>query len=167
MISPIEIRGLRAAYLEAMESPDTSNQNGAVLVNCHPMNYYPFVLFGDYNRFPEGFVGDVKDRDEKLFYIQHAERAVILKAALNGVQTRGLTLVCPWFACGDCAKAIIFAGIKRVVGHKQRMELTPERWKDNVKKANQYLEDCGVELEFYDGKLDCEPIIVNGELWHP
>ena len=163
MINPIEIEGLQAAYREALKSPDPSNQNGAVLVN----HVGHFVIFGDCNRFPYGFDGDTQNREEKYFYIQHAERAVILRAASGGVKTQGLTLVCPWFACGDCAKAIIFAGIKRVVGHKQRMELTPERWKDNVKKANQYLEDCGVELEFYDGKLDCEPIIVNGELWQP
>ncbi len=159
MISTVEKEGLQFAYKMAMRSPDPSNQTGAALLRGG------ILFFGDYNRFPDGYVGDVEDRDEKLFYIQHAERAVILRAASMGVMTRGMTLVCPWFACGDCAKAIIFAGIKRVVGHKQRMELTPERWKDNVKKANQYLEDCGVELDFYDGKLDCEPIIVNGELW--
>jgi len=128
---------------------------------------YNVTLLRDCNRFPYGFRGNVQDREKKYFYIQHAERAVILKAAERGLATKDLTLVCPWFACGDCAKAIIFAGIKRVVGHRQRMELMPTRWKDNIEKANEYLEDCGVELDFYDGPLGCRPIIVNGELWQP
>ena len=161
MITAIEIDGLRIAYSLARKSPDPSNQNGAVLVG------YNAILLSDCNRFPYGYKGNVQDRQEKYFYIQHAERAVILKAASKGLATQGLTLVCPWFACNDCAKAIIFAGIKRVVGHKQRMALTPPRWKDNVDKALQYLEDCGVELELYDGELGSEPIIVNGELWQP
>jgi len=161
MIAAIEIEGLRVAYREAQKSPDPSNQNGAVLVG------YGVVFLRDCNRFPYGFKGNIQDRGEKYFHIQHAERAVILQAALNGLATKDLTLVCPWFACGDCAKAIIFSGIKRVVGHKQRMEMTPTRWKANVEKANKYLEDCGIELEFYDGELGCEPIIVNGELWQP
>ena len=161
MISPAEMTGLRQAYWEATKSPDPSNQNGAVLVG------HSIPLIADCNRFPYGFKGNIEDRDEKLFYIQHAERAVILAAAARGLGTDGLVLVCPWVACGDCAKAVIFAKIKRVVGHKQRMDLNPERWKENVEKANQYLIDCGVELEFYDGELGCEPIIVNGKLWQP
>ena len=161
MITVTEIEGLKSAYREAKKSPDQSNQNGAVLVG----GGYTFLR--DCNRFPYGFKGNVQDREEKLFYIQHAERAVILQAAARGLATKGLTLVCPWFACGDCAKAIIFAGIKRVVGHKRRMEMTPTRWKANVEKALEYLNDNGIELEFYDGELGCEPIIVNGELWQP
>ena len=161
MITAIEIEGLKAAYSAAKKSPDPSNQNGAALIG------YNAMLLSDCNRFPYGFKGNVQDREEKYFYIQHAERAVILKAASKGLATKGLTLVCPWFACGDCAKAIIFADIKRVVGHKQRMAMTPERWKANVGKALEYLSDNGIEMEFYDGELGCEPIIVNGELWQP
>jgi len=165
MISDTEITGLREAYRAALRSPDPSNQNGAVLLSPSGR----LVGIRGWNDIDPAYKGtvDLHDRDEKLFYIQHAERAVILRACRLGLSTRYRTLVCPWFACSDCAKAISWAKITRVVGHKQRMDLTPDRWKANVAKANQYLRDCGIELEFYDGELGCAPIRCNGTLWTP
>jgi dCMP deaminase len=49
--------------------------------------------------------------------MEHAERDAIYKAAFVGMQTEGATLYVPWFACADCARAIIAAGITRVVGN--------------------------------------------------
>lgn len=157
---------LKTAYDFARFSPDQSNQNGAYIEHRN----------GDmsmgFNDFPSHISDSqqielLADRDEKLFYIGHAERCAIYTAAKLGRACEGETLICPWFACSDCAKAIIFSGIVRVIGHKQRMEMTHDRWKDNVAKANQMLIDHGVELEFYDGKIGCAPIIVNGEKWYP
>ena len=154
---------LRQCYDVAKRSPDKSNQNGAALVS--PIRY-DLILLG-WNRFPIGFDVDVNDRSEKLFYIEHAERDVLFRAAKSGISTVGRVLVCPWAACGDCARAIIFSGIQRLIVHKQRMEMTPDRWKANVEKAGRYMIDCGVEIEYFDGKVGGGPILVNGELWYP
>ena len=156
---------LRIAYMAAFQSPDPSNQNGAVLVH----EGYP--VCADCNRFPDGLEVTpdmLTDREKKLFYIEHAERNAIFKAARCRLPFEEMTLYCQWFACADCARAIIQSGIKKVVGHKQRMDKTPDRWKASVEAGLKMMRDCGVQLEFYDGCIgDCTPIIVNGELWQP
>lgn len=45
----------------------------------------------------------------------HAEQNAIIQAALYGVSTKGAALYCTHQPCSLCAKAIINAGIKRVV----------------------------------------------------
>lgn len=156
---------LRICYDWATFSPDPSNQNAAMILD--PTGNEIAVAC---NEFPYGIVvtpEHLTNRDKKLFYIEHAERGAVYKAAREYGQTRGLTMVCPWFACSDCARAIILSGIKHVIGHKQRMAMTPERWKANVDESLVMLKDCGVTTEFYDGVLGCNPIIVNGQSWQP
>lgn len=150
---------LRLAYEEATKSPDPSNQNGALLITRGG------TLVKDCNRFPLGYPGNVHDRTEKLRTIGHSETNVIHKAARCGYSTDRAIMYCPWFACSECAKAIVFSGIKTVVGHKQRMDLTSDRWKANVDAALKYLEDCGVNLMFFDGPIGGPEIIVEGQKW--
>lgn len=162
---------LSIAYNEALLSPDPSNQNGAILLDsagriigsgCNkPLPKTQFT--------PEMML---TDRDWKLFNTEHAEReaiydAVRKQASDHTIIIPGSTLVCPWFACGDCARAIAGTGVRRVIGHKQRMDTTPERWKASVDAGLKLLTDHGVELRFYDGVVDASPIIVNGSLWKP
>ena len=45
----------------------------------------------------------------------HSEINAIIQAALHGVSTDGATLYCTHMPCSSCAKAIINAGIRRVV----------------------------------------------------
>lgn len=161
-----EIRDcLAVCYDWASESPDPSNQNGALILD-HTGNEIAVAR----NEFPKGVVvtpEHLTDRDKKLFYIEHAERGAVYKAAREYGAIKGFTMVCPWFACDNCARAIILSGIKHVVGHKQRMAMTPERWKANVDEALRMMKDCGVTMEFYDGIIGCPPIIVNGQPWQP
>jgi dCMP deaminase len=156
---------LGQAYSAAATSPDKSNQNGAVLVR------EPFFIAAGCNTFPPGV--DVteellNDRDKKLFYIEHAERNAIFRAVREGVWVHGTTLVCPWAACSDCARAIILCGIRRVIVHKQRMDMTPERWVASVSAGLKLLQTGGVEVSVFDGVLNnCPKILVNGAPWQP
>ena len=160
---------LARCYELAADSPDRSNQNGAVIVNSATM------LSQGRNEFPPGIEVTeelITNREKKLFYIEHAERNAIfhlLRKLICGLcEINGdLIMICPWFACSDCARAIALCGIKKVIGHKERMDMTPDRWKASVDAGLQLLRDCGVELEFYQGKIGCNPIIVNGEKWYP
>ena len=164
---------LTRCYELATDSPDRSNQNGAIIIN---ENYE--ILSEGRNEFPEGLViteDMITDREKKLFYIEHAERNALYSlfrkynscsiSPLAG--TKGLTMICQWFACDSCARAIVLFGIKKVIGHKERMDMTPDRWKASCEAGLQLLRDCGVELEFYSGKINCNPIVVNGEKWNP
>lgn len=67
----------------------------------------------------------------------HAEINTICNAARNGVATDGATLYCKFEPCYDCAKAIINAGIKRVVC---------ERRYHAAAKSRELLEAAGIEL---------------------
>ncbi len=151
------------AYALAAQSRDTSNQNGAIIL------WDEWVVGKGFNDLPKG-VRDLPERHErplKYSYFRHAERAAIYRAAREGNPTQGAVMYCPWFACADCAIGIIESGITRVVGHKERMEQTPERWLDSIAQAFQMLTEAGVHTEFYSGRLGATPILVNSELWTP
>jgi dCMP deaminase len=163
---------LRKAYINARDfSDDPSTQNGSVLVPAgYPLNR---VFFGA-NRFPSGIKVTperLADRDTKLAFMQHAERDAIFKAARNGISTDGATLYCPWYACIECAKAIIGAGITRVVGHLQAIQKTPDRWKENIQVAEKMLDEAGVERTYLVSDLfGSDPdyqVLFNGEYWIP
>src|SRR5262249_56725590 len=109
----------------------------------------------------------LRDRDKQLRYSEHAARTAVYGAAKRGVSTRGATLFCPWLACMDCARAILFGGITEVVGHAERMATTPGRWKANVEEALVYLQDNKVRVRFHRGPVGGPPILVNGERSRP
>jgi dCMP deaminase len=155
---------LALSYQVARTSPDTSNQNGAVLLD--PAGH---ILSFGCNKFPPGVVitsGLLEHREKKLFYIEHAERNTLFAAARKG-PTYNTTLICPWFACADCARAIVLMGVHKVIGHFERMQLTPERWKESVDAGLKLIKDAGVEVEFWSGSLNCSSVLVNGHLWAP
>jgi len=170
---------LRTAYRNARDfSDDLSTQCGAVLV---PANNSGQIVFG-VNHFPKGVKVTERRRTvrpNKYLYIEHAERDCILLAALRGITTLGATMYAPWFSCADCARAIIGAGIKRVVGHISTFDRTPARWQESIDIGDMMLQEGGVERVYYDGKLfeDGEvfgedpdlvfEVLFNGELWTP
>jgi len=132
---------LRLAYLFARQrSDDPDTQNGAVLVSADG-----HMAYGA-NRLPSGVCrrDDRLVRPTKYVFLEHAERDAIFSAAATGVRTRGATLYCPWFACPDCARAIIQAGVAEVVGHERPFSLTPDRWIDSIEIARMMLDEAGV-----------------------
>jgi dCMP deaminase len=83
-----------------------------------------------YNGLPSGVREDIAtrfERPEKYYWIEHAERNAIYSAARMGVALKGCTLYLNWYPCMDCARAIVQAGIRRIVCDKARTE---ERWHD-------------------------------------
>lgn len=78
----------------------------------------------------------------------HAEINSICNAARNGVATDGATLYCKFEPCFDCAKAVINAGIKRVVC---------ERRYHAAAKSRELLEQAGVELVVVHDELQSYP----------
>jgi dCMP deaminase len=146
---------LAVAYLQAeLESTDPSTQNGAVIVN--PSTGAILCLAS--NHFPRGVV-ESKERWEKPLkysYVEYAERNVIFEAARLGVSTQGMVMYCPWFACADCARAIIQAGIKTVYGHQDIIDLGNKlnpSWNATIAIANQMLDEAGIERKYVVGKI--------------
>ena len=141
-------------------------QNGAILVPAGIKSN--LIVFGT-NRFPPGVEKTLQRQRDKYRYTEHAERDAIYTAALRGTNTEGATLYVPWFSCCDCARAIIMAGITRVVGHTDVMVRTPRRWTDEIAAADEMLDEAEVKREYYTGRLfdDSFEMLFNRELWTP
>ncbi len=151
------------AYSKAQESTNPSTQNGAVLVNESGD-----IVMVAANTFPEGIKEIPERRVKPLRYVfsVHAERNAIYQAAKVGVKTNGLTMVCCWGACTDCAQAIIQSGIKRLVVHKQALDRSGS-WQENIRLAFDMLREAGVEIVVYDGKIGIGKILRDRAHWEP
>lgn len=164
MIDPDKL--LREAYAIARKSRDQSVQNGALLVRPKDGQ----VICGAANNFPKG-VEETEARLQrplKYAFVEHAERATIFKAARHGAGVDGTIMVCPWFACPDCARAICLSGVKHVIGHKQMMDKTPDRWREPIVYAFEIFAEYGVTYELYDGPLHLPfSLKFDGDLWIP
>jgi dCMP deaminase len=146
-----DIDWLRICYeAAAKSSTDPSTQNGAVLVTADGT----FIV--EANRFPNK-VEETPERwtrPLKYSFVEHAERNAIYRAAREGLKTAGATLYCPWFACADCARAIIEARIVEVVGHlDEKDEETNARWAETCKIGDQMLYEAGVRFRRIPGKI--------------
>ena len=139
---------LRSAAQAASEcSADTRTQNAALIATpgakiVVAANLYPVQ---SWSRFT--------DAPEKYTYMEHAERMAIYEAARLGIATDGSIMYCPWFACPECARAIIAAGIRLVIGCSRLRALTPERWRSRIATADRMLEDAGVEVRMVSETL--------------
>lgn len=150
------------SYEAALESKDLSTQNGAILIT--PSGE---IVASDCNNLPKG-VAELPERyqrPDKYKYTEHAERNVIYKAGRLGKATDGLIMVCPWAACSDCGRAIIQAGIKKLITHKQAHDRSPPFWGEEIKIAFTMLKEAGVEIVMYDGPVNGPEISHCGERW--
>lgn len=151
---------LSVAYKIAQDSPDPSTQNAALLVDR-----FGNILVSAVNTFPY----DVEQTEErwqrplKYSYVEHAERNVIYHAARRGVKAAGLRMYVPWFACADCARAIVQAGILEVIGHDFDLHKTSAHWLESIKIADQILTEGGVIFRRVPGKIGNVKIRFNGE----
>jgi dCMP deaminase len=152
---------LALAYEYAKKfSSDPRTQNGAVIVDA---NTNEIISFGA-NRFPEG-VKNLPERlhpDHKRNYLEHAERDAIFTALRLGRHTQGAILYVPWFACTDCAKAIIGAGISCVVGHRAPCS-TMSAWSDSIDIGLTILTEANIKFRYYDGEVGVRALRFAGE----
>lgn len=84
--------------------------------------------------------------EDRYHLIEHAERAAIFKAFLDKADICGATIYCTRFPCSDCARAIVWSGIKRAVfaggfaGEK--------RWLASQRAALRILRAAGVKIRY-------------------
>lgn len=147
-MSPDALYLREACRVAVEESTDLHTQNGAFLRSKNGYFVAAANQLPPIESLPERF-----ERPLKYSFIEHAERNAIYQAARKGIATHNATLYCPWFACCDCARAIILAGISRVVGHVKTRVLTPDRWKESVALADQMFQEAGVEISLLDEVL--------------
>lgn len=155
---------LNRAYKEAEKSKNPSTQNGAVLVNSDGK-----ILVAVGNTLTSDGVKETAERNIKPLrhkFSVHSERNAIYKAAEKGIKTNGLTMVCPWAACSECAQAIIQSGIKRLVVHKQALNKNGS-WAEEVEISFTMMREAGVDVVIYDGEVGNVKVLRSGEYWQP
>ena len=135
---------LPVAISIAQLSKDISTKAGAVILGPDKE-----VRSIGYNGAPRGCKADEdhrSERPEKLFWFEHAERNAIYNAARVGTPLAGSTMVCTHYPCMDCARAIIQAGIRKVVVPEPDQAFYA-RWAKDIVRANELFQECGVDVE--------------------
>jgi dCMP deaminase len=141
------------AHTVKLKSKDRNTQIGAVIVG----NDREIVSTG-YNSFPRGiddYNNERQERPEKYYWMEHAERNAIYNAARIGVSTKGCTmyLTCG-MPCADCTRAIINAGISKIVIESDELGFNAkdERWKDHAARSIIMFIEAGVKILYYGDK---------------
>lgn len=128
------------AQLSALRSKDPNTQVGACIVSPEKK-----IMSMGYNGFPRGCSDDEfpwerqgAALETKYPFVCHAELNAILNA--HGRNLEGSTIYVALFPCNECAKAIIQAGIKKVVFLSDKYE------GDDMNKASKKMfKSAGVE----------------------
>ena len=107
---------IRQADLIAQKSKDPSTKVGCVIVG--EGNVVLSMGFNGFARNIEESRSDRWVRPEKYIWVEHAERNAVYNAARHGIKLEGSRLYvnCDLSICADCARAIIQAGIREVIG---------------------------------------------------
>jgi dCMP deaminase len=131
-----------------LKSKDNNTKIGVVIVGKDNE-----IVSTGYNSFPRGIDDSVEERQEKpekYFWFEHAERNAIYNAARIGVSTLGTTMYMTCgISCADCARAIINAGISKIVLRSGKGAMSP-KWVDSAQRSNQMFTEAGIQIEYYD-----------------
>lgn len=145
---------MRHVYLAASKSKDPRTKIGAVLVKDG------VIISEGYNGFPRK-VKDLPERyanrETKYKYTAHGEHNSVLNACRRGVATLDSICYTNGLPCNGCAIALIQAGIKEVVIHRQWPEMTG--WKDSMKITQEMFDEACIVVRIFDQKLNLEAYI--------
>lgn len=132
------------ATLSGMRSKDPHTQVGACIVSekhkILSMGYNGFPMGCSDDDFPWAREGD--PLENKYFYTTHSELNAILN--YRGGSLEGATIYVTLFPCNECAKAIIQAGIRRIVYASDKYEDQP-----STVASKMMLNAAGVKFERY------------------
>lgn len=133
------------ARLSGMRSKDPNTQVGACIVSQDnkilSMGYNGFPLGCSDEEFPWGREGE--QLETKYPYVTHGEMNAILN--YRGGSLEGTKLYVSLFPCNECAKAIIQAGIKKIVYDSDKYALSP-----STIASKRMLDAAGVLYEPYE-----------------
>ncbi len=123
-------------------STDKSTKVGAILVKkgC--------IISSGVNKFNKNLI-DEPDRHErpmKYLYTEHAERNAIYNAAKLGIPTRGAIMYVTHFPCWDCARAVIEAGIIKVIVADGKIQGKKYSNIKDHEAIKDFLQECNVQL---------------------
>ena len=146
MITKWDSRFMDVAKLVSTWSKDDKKQVGSVIVNDNR-----HIVSTGFNGQPRGLDDDASHRGEKPYkgyYYEHSERNAIYSAAFRGVSLAGCTLYTTFFPCADCTRAVIQAGIKKVVTPEPDMEYVA--YADSWRFSQSMLAEAGIEVVYME-----------------
>lgn len=157
---------MKMVYLVASKSKDPRTKVGAVIVNCDRQ-----VLTTGYNGICRGVL-DPADSEgvheyrqlspDKYFWYEHSERNSIYQAARVGVSLIGSTMYTQGIPCHDCGRAIIQAGIKKVVIHqcwpRNGLETSDRNdvWTHSMKITREMFHEAQIKIDVLDKTLNVQ-----------
>lgn len=169
---------LKLAYSHAHSfSHDPHTQIGSVIVDSRgiPISYGTNKLtpgmYGIYDTPEEIRNSQAVQKPQKYENIEHAERnsiyGIITSSLVQKEQNPCYIMFCPYFSCVECSRAIINSNIKVVIGHKNVLDLTPDRWKQSIQKGRELFDKANVLYCEYEGTINAPSVMMNGELFTP
>jgi dCMP deaminase len=84
---------------------------------------------------------------DRYFLIEHAERAALYKAWEAARDLKSATLYSTRFPCSDCARAIVWSRIERIV--VPRGFAGEKRWLEAQRAALRMLRDSGIIIRYF------------------
>lgn len=140
---------MRMVYLVASKSKDPSSKIGAILVKNGN------VVSSGFNGLPQkviDFSSRYLNKEIKYQMVAHAECNSIYYAARHGISTAGASLYTNGLVCCECSKAVIQAGITRIIYHEQFAGMN-DKWIKSVEFSKIMLDEAGVKIDIFDKKL--------------
>jgi dCMP deaminase len=136
-------------FMELARSVATWSKDNSTIVGCVIVGPDQEVRSLGYNGFPRGVDDNVekrRERPEKYFWTEHAERNAIFNAARMGTALKGCrAYVSCMFICMDCARALAQAGIAEIICDEPADD--PElalRWAEDIKRSTELFHEAGV-----------------------
>jgi len=137
-------------YLTGMKSKDENTHLGAVIVTEDNT-----IISIGYNGLPRGvkYNDERQQRPEKYYWFEHAERNAIYNATRIGINLKDSIMYTNGTPCCDCARAVIQAGIKKVIVDKHWESKNQDRWLKESKKSRIMFKETGIEIIEWNGKI--------------
>ena len=146
-----QVPGWHAYYLEVCRSLALRSKDPATQIGCVIVGPAHEIRSTGYNSFPRGIrdtVPERLERPEKYLWIEHAERNAIYNAARAGTPLQDCTIYVELTPCMDCARAIVQAGIARVIVDADRMrQYSSKRYDEEFKKVKVLFKESGIKME--------------------
>lgn len=169
---------LKLAYSHANSfSHDPNTQIGAVIVDSDGIpvsfgtNKLTSGMYKMYDSPDQIRTSNEVQKPQKYENIEHAERNAVFGLITSSLVKKQLNptyvMFCPYFSCVECSRAIINSNIKLVIGHKEVLDLTPDRWKGSIDKGRMLFDKAGVNYCEFSGKLNAPPVMMNDSIFYP
>lgn len=150
--SPLDRRMIIAAQEVSKRSQDPDRRVGAVIALGEQVisigaNEPPKSLHLDLSASTREIEADSV---WKYFFLEHAERNALFGAWVAGHSVEGATMYGTLFPCADCARAIVAAGISRLVVPQQGIAERDHKWAQHYRYSREILRRAGVLVDFWN-----------------